>query len=349
MCDRQTSHSQANRTIRTRGFSTTRCVVLALAAGLLCSGLFAIPCAAGAESGGARAGSDNYEKMWTQTFSAEQWLQMLRQRVHQPMSVWYGVETGIIEADAESFGSSGLNFETSRSGVFEKQLRENGLMAKHPLVFLALFRDQDPETVLTGAAAYTLAQYYGDVKPQALDKATANKIAAAVRERLLTHRDVRVRAAAIAILGDAEWILPEDIAKGLDDQTSEIRILTVSRAARARDQWSWEANPANTDEPNTPDRLTPDQFRQRDAQLAEILLTHLNDTPFQVRQTTADILRSTFMRRVSEWQQENPGSNAIEWPRHFDWVRSEWQQRETTQKVWTDWWKQNGDPKPKTP
>ena len=175
--------------------------------------------------------------------------------------------------------------------MFEKQLRENGLLAKHPLVFLALFDDRDPETVLTGAAAYTLAQFYGDVKPQDLDQATKDKIAAAVREKLLTHRDVRVRATAIAILGDTKWMMPDDIAKGLDDQTNEVRIATVSWISTVRSKWSWESDPDNKEEPNSPTRLTRDQFRERDAQLAEILLNHLNDTHYYIRENVADVLR----------------------------------------------------------
>ena len=349
MRDRQPSDRRVIRTIRTQGFSVATCAILATAVGLLYVGLSAIPCAAGAESGGQQVGSGSYEKMWTQTFSDEQWLQMLRQRVHQPMSVWYGVGTGMIEPTGTSYSSSGLNFETSRSEVLEKQLRENGLMAKQPLVFLPLFDDRDPETVLTGAAAYSLAQIYGDVKPQDLDKAVGTQIAAAVREKLLTHRDVRARAVAIAILGDTKWMMPEDIAKGLDDQTNEIRILTIGWVSMVRSKWSWESDPDNTDEPNTPDRLTRNQFRQRDAQLAEIMLAHLNDTHYYIRENAADILSSIFMRRVVEWQEENPGKKPIERPRNFDWVRSEWQRRVTTQKTWTNWWKQNGDPKPKTP
>ena len=342
MCNRQTSNSQV-MTIRTQGLSVARCVILAMAAGLLYLGVLTGDTVAGVESGG-QVGSDNYEKMWKQTFSEEEWLRMLRQRVHQPMAVWYGVGTGEIEPTGTSFSSSGLNFENSRSEVIEKQLRENGLMAKHPLVFLSLFDDRDPETVLTGAAAYTMAQIYGEVKPQDLDKATTDKIAAAVREKLLIHRDVRVRSAAIAILGDTQWMLPEDIAKGLDDQTHEIRILTVSRIQMVRAKWSWESDPDNKEEPNSPTRLTRDQFREREAVLAEILLKHLNDTHFYIRENAADVLRSIFLQCVSDWQAANPTKKPIERPRDFDWVRSEWQRRVTTQKVWTNWWKQNGYP-----
>jgi len=342
MHDLQTLDRQIIRTIRTQGLSAPRCVILSM-------GLWALAFAAGAARGGQQAGSEDYQKMWTQTFSAEQWLQMLRQRVHQPIAVWYSVGTGVIEATGTSFSSSGLNFENSRSRVLEKQLRDNGLLAKHPLIFLSLFDDRDPETVLTGVAVYTEAPIEGDVKPQDLDKAIGAQIAAAVREKLLPHRDVRVRAAAIALLGDAEWILPEDIAKGLNDQTNEIRILTVSEAGTARNNWSWESDPSNTDEPNTPDRLTQAQFHQREAQLTEILLTHLNDTHYYIRENAADILRWSFMRRVNEWREENPGKRPIERPRDFDWVRSDWQRRVTTQKTWTNWWKQYGDPKPQTP
>ena len=303
------------------------------------------PCASGAESGGQQVGSDNYEKMWKQTFSEEQWLQMLRQRVHQPMAVWLSVGTGMIEQTGTTFSSSGLNFENSRSQVLEKQLQENGLMAKHPLMFVALFGDPDPETVLTGAAGYTLAQFYGDVKPQDLDKATTDKIAAAVREKLLTHRDVRVRAVAIAILGDTKWMMPQDIAQGLDDPTNEIRITTVGWISMVRAQWSWESDPDNKEEPASPTRLTRDQFRQREALLAEILLNHLNDTHYYIRENAADVLRTIFLVRVIDLRDANPTKKPIERPREFDWVRSEWQRRVTTQKVWQNWWKQNGYPK----
>jgi len=209
-------------------------------------------------------------------------------------------------------------------------------------MFSSLFGDSDPETVLTGAAAYTQAQFYGETKPQDLDKATTDKIAAAVREKLLTHRDVRVRWAGIAILGDTKWMLPQDIALGLNDQTNEIRITTVSWASTMRSKWSWESDPDNTEEPNSPTRLTRDQFRQRDAQLAEILLNHLNDTHYYIRENAADTLRWIFMNRISDWQTENPNKKLIERPRDFDWVRAEWQRRMTTQKAWTNWWKQNG-------
>jgi hypothetical protein len=345
MCDRRTPTRQIVCATRTQGFYAVQGITLIVAAGLFCFGPWITPCVAGAASGGRQVGSDNYEQMWKQTFSEEQWLQMLRQRVHQPMAVWYGVGTGLIEPTGTSFSSSGLNFENSRSQVLEKQLRENGLLAKHPLVFLALFEDRDPETVLTGAAAYTLAQIYGDVKPQDLDKAATDKIAAAVREKLLTHRDLRVRAAAIAILGETKWMMPQDIAKGLDDTTNEVRIMTMSWVSNLRAKWSWEADPDNKDEPPSPTRLTPDQFRQREALLAEILLNHLNDTHYYIRENVADVLSTIFMRRVSDLRDANPTKKPIERPRAFDWVRSEWQRRVTTQKVWTNWWKQNGYPK----
>ncbi len=85
MCDRQTSDRQIIRTIRTRG-------VLRQASSWRWPSAFWVGLppspGPGAESGGQQVGSDNYEKMWKQTFSEEQWLQMLRQRVHQPMAVW---------------------------------------------------------------------------------------------------------------------------------------------------------------------------------------------------------------------------------------------------------------------
>ncbi len=151
-------------------------------------------------------------------------------------------------ATGSSFSSSGLNFENSRSQVLEKQLRENGLMAKHPLMFLPLFGDPDPETVLTGAAGYTLAQFYGDVKPQDLDKASrtrsrggSGKAPDASRRPGPSGRDRHPRRHQM-----------DDAAghrQGLDDQTNEIRITTVSWVNMVRAKWSWESDPDNKEEP----------------------------------------------------------------------------------------------------
>ena len=69
MSDRQTPNRHTISTVRTRGFCAVQCATLFVAAGLLCFGPWATPCASGAESGGPQAGSDNYEKMWKQTFS----------------------------------------------------------------------------------------------------------------------------------------------------------------------------------------------------------------------------------------------------------------------------------------
>ncbi len=121
-----------------------------------------------------------------------------------------------------------------------------------------------------------------------------------------------------------------------------LRAATVSWIELVRAKWSWESDPDNTEEPNSPTRLTRDQFREREALPAETLLNHLNDTHFHIREGVADTLRWIFMNRVSDWQAENPNKNLIERPRDFDWVRSDWQRRVTTQKAWRNWWKQNG-------
>ncbi|MGE5296709.1 MAG: hypothetical protein ACM3VT_17965, partial [Solirubrobacterales bacterium] len=111
MCNRHASDRQLVRAIAKRGPSVARRVILLVAAGLVCMGLRAVPCAA-VENGGQQFGPQNYQKLWTQDLTDEQCLQLFRQRVHQPMSVWYGVGTGMIEATGSSFSSSGLNFET---------------------------------------------------------------------------------------------------------------------------------------------------------------------------------------------------------------------------------------------
>jgi hypothetical protein len=312
--------------------------------GLLCSSM-AIPlCAAEAGGGGQQVASADYEKMWTGTFSDEQWLAMLRQRVHQPIAIWQGFMTGEIEANNTGMSYQGIQFEDSRSNVLERQLLLNGLFARQPLAFLPLFDDPDPEIVLTGAAVYMKAMNSGDFRPAELGEAKTNQIATAIREKLLPHRDVRIRWLAVEMLAQSKLMTPQDIRVAMNDPSLEIRITTAFQLNGIRTKWSWEADPDNTEEPAWGKKLTKDEFRQYDAILADILLDHLNETHFAIRNDVGTVVHDIFMRRASEIQEANPAKKNFMAPKDFDWVRSEWQRRVTTQKTWKSWWKANGIP-----
>jgi hypothetical protein len=298
-----------------------------------------------AESGGGRqAASTDYQKMWTATFTDEQWLTMLRQRVHQPIAIWKGFMTGEIEANNTGMSYYGVQFEDSRSNVLERQLLLNGLFAKQPLAFLPLLDDPDPEVILTGAAVYTKAITSGDFKPAELGEAKTNQIVTAIREKLLPHRDVRIRWLAVEMLAQSKLIKPQDIRIAMNDQTLEIRITTAFQLGGIRTKWSWDADPDNTEEPAWGKKLTKDEVRQYDAILADILLDHLNDTHFSIRNDVGTVVHDIFLRRVSEIQEANPTKKTLAAPKDFDWVRSDWQRRVATQKMWKSWWKANGIP-----
>jgi len=344
MRDHQTPGGQSVNINRARGLSpavVTECVTLLSVASLLC--LCDFTTASLAESGGGQqVASQDYEKMSQESFSGEQWLKLLRQRVHQPIAIWHGIGTGEIAASSTGMSFRGLQFEESRSQVLERQLSLNGLMARQPLLTLPFFEDPDPEIVVIGIGVYVIAYDKGELRPKEMDKAVADRIAEAIRQKLLTHRDARIRWAAVQMLGQTRWMTLQDIEKGLNDPTDAIRVTTAFWLDMVRGAWSWESDPDNTDEPNSPTRLTREQFRQRDARLAQIVLEHLNDTHFFVRDKAGEAVHTAFLQRVSDLQNANPTKKPVALPRDFDWVRSEWARRAATQKAWKRWWTDNG-------
>ena len=343
MCNHQRLSGRMISTVRIRGFSSlpaARWVILLAIIGLLCGGLLTAPYAVGSESEGQQTDSDPYEKMREQTFSEEQWLKMLRERVHQPVAIWQGMEPGLIEADSTSMSISGLQFAGSASAVLEYQLATNGLVAKHPLMFLPLFDDRDPETVLTGIMAYRQAMTMGEFKPEDLGKEKVDQVVGAIREKLLPHRDVRVRWMAIETLGGNRWLTPEDFEQGLNDFADVIRASTAFWLQMMMGEWSWQADPDNQD--GSGSRLTKEQFQERYSRLADILLNHLNDTHFYIREAAATNVRSIFIRRFNENQDAKPDQEAPALPEDFDWVRSSWQARREAQEAWKQWWVEHG-------
>jgi hypothetical protein len=328
---------------KTRGLpvAIAECAVILAAVALLGSYQSTTRYALATEAGEQQTDADPYAKMREQTFSEEQWLKMLHERVHQPLAVWRGIETGTVEADSSGMSISGLQFENSVSGVLEHHLMMNGLMARHPLMFLPFFEDRDPEIVLTGVAAYRLAMMSGEFRPEELGKETTDRIVEAIRAHLLGHRDVRVRCIAATMLGDNRWMTPQDIEVGLNDHTDAVRLTTVFYVDMMRSQWSWESDPDNQESASGA-RLTRAQFQERDSLLAETLLNHVNDTHFYIRETAGGTLRAIFMRRLNDREAAGASVDNVDLPEQFDWIRSDWQKRCATQEAWKQWWARHG-------
>ena len=131
-----------------------------------------------------------------------------------------------------------------------------------------------------------------------LDAATTARIADAFRQTLLSHRDVRVRWAAVQTLGENRWLTAQDIKQGLNDETAEIRVTTAFWIPAAMGEWNRGSRPDSQEGLATGSQLTPEQVHTRCVLLATTFLEHLNDNHFYVRQGAAAGFRDIFRERM---------------------------------------------------
>jgi hypothetical protein len=303
--------------------------MLAVAFAILAASLLAMGAA-------ARTIAPEHARMWKQKFTPEQWLELLRRREHQPAALWHGVRAGSVTRTGTSISFSGLTFRDSESNVLETQLG-SGLLKEHSLLFLSLFDDDDPETVLTGIFPYRRLL----PNTKLLDAGQVAAIAGAIRRKLLGHKDVRIRWAAVQTLGENRWLTAEDVRRGLDDETDAIRVTTAFWLVVMR-----EPNGAVLyDQDGRLVQGTPEDVRNvidTHRKLAPILLDHVNDTHFLVRANTASAFRALFRR----WEKTEGGRRQIgveELPEEVDWVRADWHTRTDAQAAWKQWWAEKGE------
>ena len=283
---------------------------------------------------GQRSISREHAKMWSKSFTEKQWLVLLHQREHQPRALWHGVRTGSVKHNSHSITFSGLTFSDSRSNVLEHQLSFENLMEKHPLMFLSLFDDQDTEVVLTGVCAYRRKLPESSTQVQ--------QIADAFGKKLLGHRDVRVRWAAMQTLGENRWLTPNDIRRGLNDETDTIRVTTAfwihvfTRERNAKFLYDDNASLVSGD-PQQLEEMVGDFI-----ELAPVLLDHINDTHFFVRDRVARDFRLLFRH----WLDRGGGSRSHvdfpDLPAKTDWIRTDWRTRRDTHEAWKQWWIEHG-------
>lgn len=276
--------------------------------------------------------------MWDEEFTDQQWLQLLHQRVHQPIAIWSGIGTGEVTKTSSGLSYTGLTFRDSPSHVIENHLISKHLLQRRPLLFLRLFDDPDPQVVLTGVYAYRSS--FAHLKN--LHPGDVAAIADAFRKKLLSYPDVRIRWAAIQTLGETRWLNVDDIRRGLDDKTATIRVTT----AFWLDTLVWEPNERFVYDKQGQlirgNRQGLDAMVDANIRLAPILLEHLNDTHFFVRHHLAMAFRHMFFR----WQDAGKGARseikAKAFPAGCDWVRADWATRAKTQASWKRWWAERG-------
>jgi hypothetical protein len=273
-----------------------------------------------------RAGSQDPR---TRKYTTEQWLQMVTQREHQPIAKWRGPGAASLEESRASMDSCILGFQNTPSHVLEYQLE--GLLKRDPLMFLPLFDSQDPQVVLVGMYVYR------NPLPDHLTKENKAKIAAAFR-KLLDNPDTRMRWAAIQTLGENRWLTLDDVARGLNDETLDIRFTTGRWLKTLLQEPCYTPldNKLLEAEPNDVERLIETKRK-----LAPILLEHLNDAHFYVRQFTASRFRSLFARRVKTGTGVGELSAPM-LPAEIDWMRADWHTRDKTEKEWKQWWAEQG-------
>ena len=296
--------------------------------------------AVGLEGGGQTILSPDVAKMRNETFSEQEWLALLHHRIHQPMAIWRGIRSASISQDGGGISFTGLVFADSQSHLLEHRLDD--LMRERPLMFLRLFNAQDTEVVLTGVAAYRKAYHRGRRVTEVLEIDIANQIAEAFRKRLLTHPDVRVRWAAIQTLGENNWLTTNDIEQGLNDETDAIRITTAFHLSSVIQEWNKSLARDRRNVLSKNASAVSEQMLAQYSHLAPILLDHVNDSHFYVRQSSAFAFRILF----NQWNINSEGQYSFrtynDLPERFDWVRSDWQARIAAQETWKQWWEQHG-------
>jgi hypothetical protein len=289
------------------------------------------------EGGAQKSIESRYVELREMNLTDEQWQQLLRQRVHQPVLIWKGVGMGEVSESRTSILIKGFSFRESQSGVLEWHLFSKDLLRDRPLLFLSLLDDQDPATVLTGIAAYSRSSIYEGL----LGPRHAYEIANEFRRNLLVHPDVRMRFAAIATLAEKRWLTPGDIGMGLNDETVSVRVLTAGWVGTLTSEPGDKYVYNHEDELISGNKLELRQLLNSYAELAPLLLEHLNDSHFSVRHDCA----SNFRRLFRRWVKSGKGRRDIEipnLPENIDWVRSDWAKRQTTKDSWQGWWVEHG-------
>lgn len=300
-------------------------------AAVLSSGCCHTARTAGLDDG--RAKPPVYGAVWDTAFTPQQWLSMLREREHQPITWWRGAGAGSIDGQSCGGSAGGLSLRQSRSGLLENNRSLDAAIGEHPLVFLPLLDDGDPETVLTGVAVYER------LRPQQAGATEARRIAEAFRRLLRDHPDVRVRTMAVQTLAWNAWLTPTDVKRGLEDEANTVRVTTALLLTAAN------TNPLAYDEQGRLVQGQATDLARRVAwneALAPILLEHLNDPHFLVRKNAASQFRALFRHWCVRADGARAPVDSAELPAQIDWVRSDWPTRQKTQEQWRQWWADQG-------
>jgi hypothetical protein len=228
---------------------------------------------------------------------------------------WQCSSNGSIEEQGSGMSLHTFIFRGTPAGILDYRLED--LVEKKPLLFLPLLYAQQPDLALTGIYVYSEAETLR------FEPGETASVVAGLR-KALDHNDARVRCAALQTLMDKCWLDVRDIAAGLDDKAVIIRNLTAMGLDKVfRNRLYPGCQSSSTDIEARTKRN--EQIKTR---LAPVLLDHLNDTCFFVRQACASLLREQCHLDIKKDQAG----------KRFDWVRADWQSRANEQERWKRWW-----------
>lgn len=249
----------------------------------------------------------------------EQWPALLAQRENQPATVWRGSGTGTIEATSLGWGGGGLEFRDSASHLAEDAGRK--ALARNPRLFVPLLASEDPQVVFAAICIYRCPKWQEQMRFE--DRAA---VAQGFRA-LLDHKDVRMRCTAVQVLGKNRMLTAEDAAKGLGDASVDVRVNTASCVSAVQ-----ETPVVYADSGRVLTRQESIQAsREIDRKLIPVLLAHLDDSDFRVRDACA---RNAHMA---------PCNFAVRPPAWCDFVRAGWAEYTQARKDWQAWWQQHGE------
>ena len=263
-------------------------------------------------------------------YSNAQWLQMVTQRDHQPVTFWRGTTNGSISEKGAGCGASGLIIYHTPAFEMEQQLRDN--LLQDPMFFLPLFKERDGGLVVTGIYVYDR------ILPEYLKYRYRNEISDALRS-LADHKDSSIRVSSLTTLYENKWLGIDDIEQAMKDQCLDIRYLAIVHARSVLDRNILYDSKGRRIEGSASHVAKQIEIKRR---LAVLALDHLNDTHFFIRHFSGGIVRNVVRRRVQTETgisvPDPPGG-----PAYFDWMRSSYWQRVEMQEQWKQWWSEHGE------
>jgi len=269
---------------------------------------------------------------WKNMCTVEEWMELLKEREHQPTAVWKGIRVGSITEKSTGISGPGLGFKGAPAGLLKWQSYK--LQEQNPLIFMHLLESDDPQLILTGLYVYQ------NLSAEDLSAAQITKMEVAYR-KLLDQEDSRMRWAAIRKLGNLRRLSTDDVERGLNDEVLDVAwIASFYLNTVLKNQTLYDSE----DKLIEGDPNDVQQYVDAKRRLAPTLIKHLNHTHFKIRSACAGSLPQLFTKRE---KRTDGGTRKrlydVTFPPLIDWIRSDWDTREQSKQLWEQWWAEHGE------